>query len=173
MTKCRRYAKTSVHTVYECSSVLKRTHAHPPSPLLTGVCPQHDILYPFLTVEEHLLIFAAFKGLSGDALKIEVETMIQAVGLTEKRKAQSRTLSGGQKRKLSVAIAFVGGSKVVFLDEPTSGMDPYSRRFTWNVIRSHREGRAWWCSPRTSWTKPVQKPLYTHTLRAFTTLFLT
>jgi energy-coupling factor transporter ATP-binding protein EcfA2 len=67
--------------------------------------------------------------------------MIQAVGLTEKRFAQSRTLSGGQKRKLSVAIAFIGGSKVVFLDEPTSGMDPYSRRFTWNVIRNHREGR--------------------------------
>lgn len=66
---------------------------------------------------------------------------IQSVGLTEKRKVYSQNLSGGQKRKLSVAIAFIGGSSVVFLDEPTSGMDPYSRRFTWNVIRQHREGR--------------------------------
>ena len=70
-----------------------------------------------------------------------MEAIIQSVGLTEKRKAYSRTLSGGQKRKLSVGIAFIGGSRIVFLDEPTSGMDPYSRRFTWNVIRSHREGR--------------------------------
>jgi ABC-type multidrug transport system ATPase subunit len=53
----------------------------------------------------------------------------------------SKNLSGGMKRKLSVGIAFIGGSKVVLLDEPTSGMDPYSRRFTWNVIRNMREDR--------------------------------
>lgn len=51
-------------------------------------------------------------------------------------------LSGGQRRKLSVAIAFLGAPAVVFLDEPTSGMDPYSRRLTWDVIKRHREGRA-------------------------------
>ena len=106
-----------------------------------GVCPQHDILYPLLTVEEHLSLFAAFKGTPRSEVAAEVENMIQSVGLTEKRKAYSRNLSGGQKRKLSVGIAFIGGSKIVFLDEPTSGMDPYSRRFTWNVIRQHREGR--------------------------------
>mmetsp|Transcript_10049 Transcript_10049/g.22007 ORF Transcript_10049/g.22007 Transcript_10049/m.22007 type:complete len:1232 (-) Transcript_10049:333-4028(-) len=59
----------------------------------------------------------------------------------EKRDTQSRNLSGGMKRKLSVAIAFCGGSKVVLLDEPTSGMDPFSRRFTWNVIRQYRQDR--------------------------------
>jgi len=106
-----------------------------------GVCPQHDILFPLLTVEEHLSMFAAFKGLKGAALKEEVETMIKSVGLTEKRNVYSQYLSGGQKRKLSVGIAFIGGSRVVFLDEPTSGMDPYSRRFTWNVIKQYREGR--------------------------------
>lgn len=67
--------------------------------------------------------------------------MIQSVGLTEKRHVQSQFLSGGQKRKLSVGLAFIGGSRVIFLDEPTSGMDPYSRRFTWNVIRQYKEGR--------------------------------
>ena len=106
-----------------------------------GVCPQHDVLYPNLTVEEHLTLFASFKGMRGMRLREEVEKMISSVGLQEKRKAYSRTLSGGQKRKLSVGIAFIGGSNVVILDEPTSGMDPYSRRFTWNVIRNHRAGR--------------------------------
>ena len=61
-------------------------------------------------------MFASFKGTPRDKLKEEVESMIQTVGLTEKRKAYSKTLSGGQKRKLSVAIAFIGGSRVVFLD---------------------------------------------------------
>ena len=106
-----------------------------------GVCPQHDILYPLLTVEEHLILFATFKGTPRSEVAAEVENMIQSVGLTEKRKVYSRNLSGGQKRKLSVGIAFIGGSRVVILDEPTSGMDPYSRRFTWNLIRQHREGR--------------------------------
>ena len=75
-----------------------------------GVCPQHDILFPMLTVEEHLTMFAALKGVPRKELKEEVEKMVQSVGLTEKRKAMSKTLSGGQKRKLSVGIAFIGQS---------------------------------------------------------------
>lgn len=63
------------------------------------------------------------------------------VGLTEKRNAQAGTLSGGQKRKLSISMALIGGSKVVFLDEPTSGMDPYSRRSTWEILQNARAGR--------------------------------
>ena len=106
-----------------------------------GVCPQHDILFSQLTVEEHLYMYARFKGTPADQVAVEVEKMINSVGLTEKRKVYSMHLSGGQKRKLSVGIAFIGNSRVVFLDEPTSGMDPYSRRFTWNVIRQYKEGR--------------------------------
>jgi len=106
-----------------------------------GVCPQHDVLFPTLTVQEHLVMFGCFKGITGKALYAAVDKMILVVGLTEKRSEYAKNLSGGQKRKLSVAIAFVGGSRVVFLDEPTSGMDPYSRRFTWNVIRQNKEGR--------------------------------
>ncbi|EWM26310.1 atp-binding cassette superfamily [Nannochloropsis gaditana] len=106
-----------------------------------GVCPQHDVLFADLTVEEHLTLFANFKGMQRSEVQAAVTSMIAEVGLTEKRKVASKNLSGGMKRKLSLGIAFIGGSKVVILDEPTSGIDAYSRRFVWNVIRKYKEGR--------------------------------
>ncbi|CAM9259808.1 unnamed protein product [Ectocarpus sp. 4 AP-2014] len=106
-----------------------------------GVCPQHDILYPTLTVKEHLRLYAVLKGVPHPNLGEAIKKTLLDVGLTEKENEKTKTLSGGQKRKLSVGIALIGGSKVVFLDEPTSGMDPHSRRFTWDLIRKNREGR--------------------------------
>ena len=110
-----------------------------------GICLQHDCLFPQLTVKEHIQFFARVKGLyarlSHDEAERKVMTSIEDVALLEKRNTQSKNLSGGMKRKLSVAIAFCGDSKTVLLDEPTSGMDPFSRRFTWNVIRQYREDR--------------------------------
>ncbi len=110
-----------------------------------GICLQHDCLFPNLTVKEHLQFFAAVKGLYERSSKEEAEasisTSIRDVALLEKRNTYSKDLSGGMKRKLSLAIAFCGDSKVVFLDEPTSGMDPFSRRYTWNVIRQNRQDR--------------------------------
>ncbi|KAK1930710.1 ABC transporter A family member 2 [Phytophthora citrophthora] len=108
---------------------------------IMGICPQHDVLFNELTVEEHLLLFGTMKHVPYGNLKEEVERMIREVGLVEKRKVAARNLSGGQKRKLSVALAFMGDSKLVFLDEPTSGMDPYSRRFTWNLLQRNRDDR--------------------------------
>ncbi|CAN0021601.1 unnamed protein product [Pylaiella littoralis] len=106
-----------------------------------GVCPQHDILYPDLTVREHLRMYAVLKAVPSSDLKHAITATLNDVGLTEKENELTKTLSGGQKRKLSVGIALIGGSNVVFLDEPTSGMDPHSRRFTWDLIRKNREGR--------------------------------
>jgi ATP-binding cassette subfamily A (ABC1) protein 3 len=106
-----------------------------------GVCPQHDVLFAELTVIEHLQIFAGLKGLVGAEAETEVEEKIAEVGLTEKKAVRSSNLSGGQRRKLSLAISLIGNSTAVFLDEPTSGMDPYSRRSTWNILQSNREGR--------------------------------
>jgi ABC-type multidrug transport system ATPase subunit len=106
-----------------------------------GVCPQHDVLWPELTVEEHLHLFAALKGVPPAAVRAEGAKALALVGLTEKAGARVSALSGGMKRKLSVCLAFLGGSKVVFLDEPTSGVDPYSRRSMWNMLQNAREGR--------------------------------
>jgi ATP-binding cassette subfamily A (ABC1) protein 3 len=106
-----------------------------------GYCPQHDVLIPEMTVAEHLHLFASIKGCDNATIDHEVEKMIESVGLVDKANSFAANLSGGQKRKLSLGIAFIGKSRIIFLDEPTSGMDPYSRRLTWNVIRKHREGR--------------------------------
>jgi ABC-type multidrug transport system ATPase subunit len=100
-----------------------------------GICPQFDVLWPTLTVKEHLELYAAFGGMPKKMIGREVIAAVNEVALSEKLAYKTGLLSGGQRRKLSLAIAFIGRPKVVFLDEPTSGMDPYSRRFTWDVIR--------------------------------------
>ena len=106
-----------------------------------GVCPQHDTLYDDLTVSEHLELFATFKGLDGDELNEEVNKLIGDVNLEEKREEYAKNLSGGQKRRLSVAIAFTGGSKVIILDEPTSGMDTSARRYIWEMLKNYKNDR--------------------------------
>ena len=86
-------------------------------------------------------IFYDFKG--GDPLKKEDELkkMIKDVGLTIDKKKPAGTLSGGNKRKLSVCIALCGGSKFVLLDEPTSGMDLGARRFLWDMLITYKKDR--------------------------------
>ena len=107
-----------------------------------GFCPQHNILWPELTCAEHLHFYAAIKGLTGSSEReAAVDAILGAVDLAEKKDVPSAMLSGGQKRKLSVAIAFVGGSRLVFLDEPTAGMDVCARRSTWDLIKKLSAGR--------------------------------
>eukprot|EP00475_Leptophrys_vorax_P022719 TRINITY_DN3093_c0_g1_i4.p1 TRINITY_DN3093_c0_g1~~TRINITY_DN3093_c0_g1_i4.p1 ORF type:complete len:1562 (-),score=428.94 TRINITY_DN3093_c0_g1_i4:659-5344(-) len=106
-----------------------------------GVCPQQNVLFDDLSVYEHLLFCTKMKGMDPAQAKTAIASMIQEVGLTEKVNAASKTLSGGQKRKLGVAMAFIANPKVVFLDEPTSGMDVDSRRSTWDLIKKFKGGR--------------------------------
>ncbi|KAG7218150.1 hypothetical protein INR49_009051 [Caranx melampygus] len=106
-----------------------------------GVCPQHNVLFSMLTVEEHIWFYARLKGLSEEQVKAEIEQILQDTGLPHKRTSRTSTLSGGMQRKLSVALAFVGGSKVVILDEPTAGVDPYARRGIWDLLLNYRQGR--------------------------------
>ena len=106
-----------------------------------GLCPQFDILWPTLTVKEHLRFYAEIKGVPRGEIRECVYGMAEEVGLNEKLNCPSCELSGGQMRKLSVGIAFMGSPKLVVLDEPTSGMDPRSRRDTWDIIRKNRKDK--------------------------------
>eukprot|EP00040_Diaphanoeca_grandis_P036202 m.230022 g.230022 ORF g.230022 m.230022 type:complete len:1672 (+) comp33570_c0_seq1:40-5055(+) len=108
---------------------------------IMGVCPQHDILYDDLTITEHLRLYGRIKGVSNAALDVAVNRSVTEMHMETQRHVASKSLSGGQQRKLSVAIALIGDPSVVCLDEPTSGMDPYSRRQLWDLLQSKRKGR--------------------------------
>jgi len=102
--------------------------------MLIGYCPQYDPIFPALTVEETLKFYALIKGISMDLIKDVVERAIAELNLKAHRGKQAGTLSGGNKRKLSVAMATIGNPPIILLDEPSAGMDPEARRFMWQVV---------------------------------------
>ena len=106
-----------------------------------GVCPQHDVLFDNLTPEEHLDIFYDFKGGDPKRKKEELKDLIRDVSLGPDKKKVAASLSGGNRRKLSVCIALCGGSKLVMLDEPTAGMDLGARRSLWDMLKNYRRDR--------------------------------
>ncbi|XP_018027772.1 phospholipid-transporting ATPase ABCA1 [Hyalella azteca] len=120
---------------YDITSNLKQARAQ------VGLCPQHNTLFADLSVKQHLLFFAQLKGCSKSEASREAKELMQRMQLTEKMDQYGNQLSGGMKRKLCLCIALVGGSKIVILDEPSSGLDPESRRWVWNVIQTERKSR--------------------------------
>lgn len=108
---------------------------------IMGVCPQHDVLFELMTVEEHLSIFYDLKGADPNLKSKEIEKLLKDVGLSDSKNKQAMQLSGGNKRKLSVAIAMCGQSKFVLLDEPTSGLDLSARRQLWNLLKEYKKDR--------------------------------
>ena len=109
---------------------------------LLGLCPQFDALMANLTAREHLKIFAMIRGVPADIAPDLIDRTITDMDLTLKADERTSGYSGGNKRKLSVALSMVANPTVNFLDEPSTGMDPETRRFMWNYIASVREGRA-------------------------------
>ena len=100
-----------------------------------GVQLQQVALYPRLRVHEVIELFASFYGRSGVA-----DRLIETLGLEERRAGLVKDLSGGQQQRLSVALAVVNDPEIVFLDEPTTGMDPAARRNLWEFIEELRKG---------------------------------
>ncbi|CAM0910277.1 unnamed protein product [Alopecurus aequalis] len=109
-----------------------------------GVCPQHDLLWETLTGKEHLLFYGRLKNLKGPELLKATDDSLKSVNLFHGGvgNKQVRMYSGGMKRRLSVAISLIGDPKVVFMDEPSTGLDPASRNNLWSVLKEAKENRA-------------------------------
>jgi ATP-binding cassette, subfamily A (ABC1), member 3 len=131
------YPPTSGDVSIYGHSIVKELHKARQS---IGICPQHNVLFDRLTVMEHMTFFSKIKGVSIETEDLKARAL--ELGLTEDQlKTTAAALSGGNKRKLSVAVALCGNPKFLILDEPTSAMDPTARRRTWQVLRKKRANR--------------------------------
>jgi ABC-type multidrug transport system ATPase subunit len=110
---------------------------------LMGVCPQDNLLWERLSAREHLMFYGRLKNLRGEQLKSAVDDALRSVNLLHGGVGdkQVRKYSGGMKRRLSVAISFIGDPLVVYLDEPSTGLDPASRQNLWSVVKQAKRDR--------------------------------
>ncbi len=102
--------------------------------LQIGLCLQTDALWESLSVEQHLKTYAALKGLSKQQTNQSVAYLLDSFGLKEHSNKKARKISGGMKRKLGAALAIMGDPDLLFLDEPTTGLDPVGRSQLWNLL---------------------------------------
>jgi len=100
-----------------------------------GVVPQFDNLDPDFTASENLLVFGRYFGLQDEAIRARIPGLLEFAGLTGKMDARIATLSGGMKRRLTLARALVNDPDIVFLDEPTTGLDPQARHLIWDRLK--------------------------------------
>lgn len=110
---------------------------------LLGYCPQYNTLFNNMTVREHLIFFSELKGLlpTKELIDEDVDEILNNMDLTGMQHQLAKHLSGGLKRRLCVALAFVGGSKLIILDEPTASVDPVARRRIWDLIVQQKQYR--------------------------------
>jgi len=102
---------------------------------LMGICPQFDALIDLLTPRETLSLFAKIRGVKKENTKPLVQAYLSLLDLVPKADARCKTLSGGNKRRLSVAMSMIGSPRSLFLDEPTTGLDPATRRKVWRFLQ--------------------------------------
>lgn len=102
---------------------------------LIGVVPQADALDPDFTVAENLMVFGRYFGLPAALIASRIPDLLEFAGLSGKRDARIGELSGGMKRRLTLARALVNDPQVLFLDEPTTGLDPQARHLIWDRLK--------------------------------------
>jgi ATP-binding cassette subfamily A (ABC1) protein 3 len=107
-----------------------------------GLCQQFDVLFDILTVKEHLELVCELKNMPLEGLEQVIKHTMDVVMLTEFKDKRVKELSGGMKRKLSLAMAIVSKPKLIILDEPTSGLDIESRKQIWELIKKIKVGRS-------------------------------
>lgn len=103
--------------------------------LQIGFCPQFDVLWENLTVDEHLRFYARIKGIPPHQEDECITRAVKDVELAESRYVQIMELPLGARRRLSIAISLVSNPQIIFLDEPTTGLDPETRRQLWNILQ--------------------------------------
>jgi ABC-type multidrug transport system ATPase subunit len=108
---------------------------------ITGLVPQFDILWDELTAREHLTIYARLKGVKEELIPSVIEAKLNEVKLLHVIDTPVRAYSGGMKRRLSVAVGGIGDPKIIIMDEPTTGMDPISRRQVWDLIQNMKKDK--------------------------------
>jgi ABC-2 type transport system ATP-binding protein len=101
---------------------------------LIGVCPQETAIYPYLTGAENVELFGNLYALDKNTLKARCDMLLGKMGLTQDAKRRVEKYSGGMKRRLSLILALIHDPQIIFLDEPTVGMDPQSRRAVWDFM---------------------------------------
>ncbi|XP_012502961.1 PREDICTED: ATP-binding cassette sub-family A member 3-like [Propithecus coquereli] len=104
-----------------------------------GYCPQFDALLNFMTGREMLVMFARIRGIPERCISACVDQILDDLAMDVYADKLVKTYSGGNKRKLSTAIALIGEPALIFLDEPSTGMDPVARRLLWNAVARARE----------------------------------
>ena len=100
-----------------------------------GIVPQIDNLDPDFTCAENLLVYGRYFGLSDAAIKARIPALLAFAGLESKRDARIQSLSGGMKRRLTLARALVNQPELLVLDEPTTGLDPQARHLIWDRLK--------------------------------------
>lgn len=103
-----------------------------------GVVPQADNLDPDFTVEENLAVYASYFGIGGAKARERIARLLELAALTERRTAKTDTLSGGMKRRLTIARALINDPDLLVLDEPTTGLDPQARHAIWSRLTELR-----------------------------------
>jgi lipooligosaccharide transport system ATP-binding protein len=101
-----------------------------------GVVPQFDNLDPDFTIEENLLIFGRYFSLREADIRARIPDLLEFAGLASRAKSRIQTLSGGMKRRLTLARALINDPELIFLDEPTTGLDPQARHVIWERLRN-------------------------------------
>ena len=132
------YEPTSGNAFIRGNSILKnieKTYEY------IGYCPQFDLLWEDLSVENTLLFYSRMKNKEEAKIKIMVEKILEDVKLMKFRKYLVRELSGGMRRRLSLGVALIGEPPIVFLDEPTTGLDPKNKREIWEILLHCKENR--------------------------------